>query len=69
LNNKTKIAGGISVTSLVIVLFHLFHFASSINDEGKDEQMIKNAKTTIILTDSAGKKDTMLLEDYMKLQK
>lgn len=56
----------------MILAFHFFHLAQAVNDfdqHNKEEKMNKNTKVTIILTDSAGKKDTMLLEDYLKTQK
>ena len=72
MNNKTRVAAGLSGTGVVVLIFHFFHLTQAVNDfdqQDKEEKMLKNAKVTIILTDSTGKKDTMPMEDYLKHNK
>ena len=72
MNNKTKVTAGLSGAGIVMLIFHLFHLTQAVNDfdqQDREEKMLKNAKVTIILTDSAGKKDTMPMEDYLKQHK
>jgi hypothetical protein len=59
-------AGGIGAIILGIV--HIIHSISSIN-EGLKENEFKNAGLYFVTTDSAGKKDTIRLEEYLKQMK
>lgn len=64
-----KTAAGVSLASVIgfiIHAVHLYHVAST--TDTNDFSSFKKEKATIILTDSTGRKDTMLLEDYLKLQ-
>jgi hypothetical protein len=72
LNNKAKIAAGTSGVGILFLIFHFWHLTNIFTDydkNDKQEKMLKNATVTIVVTDSTGKKDTMLMEDYLKLQK
>ena len=69
MDNKTKAIGGTSVAAAVFALFHIFHGINSVSEiaNSSDEQNgFKNAPVYIIQTDSSGKKDTSLMQDYLK---
>jgi len=68
LNNNAKIGAGVSVAGILLLIFHFLHVAHSVSEIGKKDSF-KNATVNIILTDSAGKKDTMLMQDYLKKRK
>jgi hypothetical protein len=71
MNNKIKIAVGTSGAAILVLLLHLWHVAHTVNSIGEKDNndVFKNASVHIILTDSTGKKDTMIMEDYLKKKK
>jgi hypothetical protein len=65
----TKIGAGISaVLATLLLIFHLLHVFHSVSEFGEKDKndVLKNAPAYIIQTDPAGKKDTMMMEDYLK---
>jgi hypothetical protein len=68
MNNNTKIGAGISVAGILFLIFHFLHVAHSVSEFGeKDKQdVFKNAPVYFIQTDTTGKQDTMMMEDYLK---
>ena len=71
MNHKTKIATGTSAAGVLLLLFNFWHLGQAFKTIGENDKndVFKNASVTIILTDSTGKKDTMLMEDYLKTGK
>jgi tRNA1(Val) A37 N6-methylase TrmN6 len=68
MNTTHKTAAAIvSVVGLVVFLLHVFHLIHLF--EMKDELKFDDKKSVIVLTDSTGKKDTMLLQDFIRKQK
>ena len=68
MNNNTKIGAGISISGILLLIFHFLHVAhtlSTIGDNDKNE-VFKNAPVYFIQTDSAGKKDTIMMKDYLR---
>lgn len=64
-----KTAAGVSLASVIgfiIHAVHLYHVAST--TDTNDFSSFKKAKATIILTDSAGSKDTLSLDDYLQME-
>lgn len=68
MNTKTKLIAGTSVASLVFAIFHVLHGVYEIGEATKenDKNNITYLPMKIILTDSTGKRDTMLYEEYIK---
>lgn len=63
MNTTHKTAAAVvSVVGLVVFLLHIFHLVHLF--EMKDELKFDDKKAVIVLTDSTGKKDTMLVEDF-----
>jgi hypothetical protein len=71
MNNNTKIGAGISISGILLLIFHFVHVAHSVSEIGEKDknEILKNAPVYFIQTDSAGKKDTMMMEDYLKKAK
>ena len=63
MNRKAKAATGISIVALLFWLFHTFHVINLVSSN--DSQGVKPTDGVIIFTDSAGKKDTIPLKDYL----
>jgi hypothetical protein len=64
---STKIVAGASGTGVVLWILHAFHIIHFATKSSSPDFEVKKENAKIILTDSVtGKKDTMLLEDYMK---
>ena len=70
-NKKTKIAAGTSGAGILLLIFHFWHVAHTITKIGEpnESDAFKNTPVFFIQTDSAGKKDTVMMEDYLKKQK
>ncbi len=68
MNNNTKIAAGISISGVLLLIFHFLHLAHSVSEFGEKDkhEVFKNAPVYFIQTDSTGKQDTMMMEDYLK---
>jgi hypothetical protein len=68
LNNKTKITAGTSGAGILLLIFHFWLAAHTVNSIGEKDNndVFKNAPVHIILTDSTGKKDTTMMEEYLK---
>ena len=64
MNNKAKAATGLSIVAVLIWLFHAFHVINFVSSNDST-QGVKPSDGVIILTDSAGKKDTIPLKDYL----
>ncbi len=70
MNRNTKTGLGISLAGILGLAFHVMHLAhtaASIGDDSKSR--VTFSPVIIIQTDSAGKKDTMLMKDYLEKQK
>ena len=68
MNNNAKIGAGVSLSGALLLIFHFLRVAHSVSTIGdKDEnEVFKNAPVYFIQTDSTGKKDTMLMKDYLR---
>lgn len=65
------VVAGLSVGGLVFVivkLVHILHGINELNSINKESQF-KEVNSYIILTDSAGKKDTIQLNEYIEKNK
>ena len=71
MDNKTKVVTGISATGALLLVYHIVHLAFAANDLGnsRDTDSFKNANVYFIQTDSIGKRDTMMMKDYLKKNK
>ncbi|HTE34297.1 MAG TPA: hypothetical protein VK666_28150 [Chryseolinea sp.] len=70
MENKTKIVSGVSALAVLLFVFHIIHVIHTADELSEDKMHpFKNARVTIITTDSTGKVDTMLYQDYLKKQK
>jgi hypothetical protein len=68
--NKTKTITGASVIAGLLLVFKIWHTATTIGEiTTPDNTLPQNIPVTIITTDSSGKKDTMKMEDYLKQNK
>jgi hypothetical protein len=68
MNSKTKLVTGGSV---VAVIWAMIQIAISINtlshsDKNKKPVEFKNLPSTVIVTDSLGRKDTIVMEEYLR---
>jgi len=63
MNNKAKAATGLSIVAVLFWLFHIFHVINFISNDFTPE--VKPSDGVIILTDPAGKKDTIPLKEYL----
>ena len=71
-NYSQGILLGLSAGGLTYVVIQLFHVVSGINhiNESLQQDKFKNAHGYIIVTDlTTGKKDTLLLTDYLQKKK
>jgi len=68
LNNNAKIGAGVSVAGILLLIFHFLHVVHSVGKIEKKDSF-KNAPVYLIQTDPAGKKDTMMMQDYLKKRK
>ncbi len=71
MDNKSKVATGVSAGGVLYLLLHLIiNLALSGNELGRsrDPNFLKNAHVYFIQTDSTGKHDTMMMQDYLKQQ-
>ena len=69
MNNRNKtIATGTSILGLLGLIFHFWHIAHTAETFTKKNEydILKNAPVYFIQQDSTGKKDTMLMKDYLK---
>ncbi len=69
MDNKTKAIGGASIATVAFALFHIFHGIHSISKADEDQKqsdIFKTAPVYIIQTDPNGKRDSILLKDYLK---
>lgn len=68
MNTKTKLIAGTSAASLVFAIIHVLYGVYEISEatKGNDKNNITYSPMQIVLTDSTGKKDTMLYEEYIK---
>jgi hypothetical protein len=64
MNNKAKAATGLSIVAVLFWLFHIFHVIDLISSN-ESTPGVKPSDGVIILTDTAGKKDTIPLKDYL----
>lgn len=71
MNSKTKIGAGLSVSAILVLIFHFFHVLHAVNMIGEQDkkELLKNTPVYFIQTDTAGKKDTIRMEDYLKKAK
>lgn len=68
---KRGILLGVSVSTIIYIIYqivHVVHTTGMIIDHEKGNSF-KEAQSFIILVDSAGKKDTMLLKNYNEMNK
>jgi hypothetical protein len=63
-----KAVAGVSAGGLTVYLLHIFHIIHIFGNNVTPDIKFNKAKPVIILSDSTGKKDTMPLEEYMKLK-
>jgi hypothetical protein len=64
MNNKAKAVTGLSIMAALLWIFHVFHVINFVSSNDPS-QGVKTSDGVIILTDPAGKKDTIPLKDYL----
>lgn len=65
------VVAGLSIGGLVFVIIKVVHILHGINELNmiNKESQFKEVNSLIVLTDSAGKKDTMELNEYIEKNK
>ena len=71
MNNKTKAITGISVITIALIGFKIWHTAHAVSGlvEGEKANSFENAPVYIISKDSTGKTDTTIWENPDKKKK
>ena len=64
MNNKAKAATGLSIMAVLLWIFHVFQVINFVSSNDPTPG-VKPSDGVIILTDPAGKKDTIPLKDYL----